>query len=192
MNEKRNMVEVEIRAFINDEMYANLSQFFAANGRLVEASRQITHYIDHAVDTRIQLSSRGGKIWQKLGKMHDTARRELELLCTNEQAEITLNIFANLNLPIRVSWFRKRKTFLCGEIKICLDETIGYGRIVEAEIKCNGDETRVAEKKLLDFFADMGIKPSDRETFDNAYNLYLTKWRELTRGITSKWIEVPD
>ena len=72
------MKEIEVRSFISAEVYSACRRILDAQATLVESTRQITHYLDSEVDTRIQLSTSGGRMWQKKGKMHDPSKSSQE------------------------------------------------------------------------------------------------------------------
>jgi predicted adenylyl cyclase CyaB len=183
------MLEVELRSFITEQQYDDLFHRFLVQGQLVEHSRQITHYIDHKIDTRIQLSTFGGKVWQKLGNMHDLARKEREVMMSRLDAQTMLEIFQGLGFKIKVSWYRERQIFKLGEIAASLDNTIGYGRILEVEIRCNEHEVNEKQNSLLTFLKEIDIHPSSKAVFDKAFAEYIEHWLNRTQGLNESWLD---
>jgi predicted adenylyl cyclase CyaB len=182
------MIEVELRTFISEQQFNQLLQHLLSTGDELEHTRQITHYLNHPTDTRVQISTEGGRVWQKLGKMHERSRQELEVLMSKINAEIMLDIFHNLGFSMKVSWYRERRAYQIGEMTVSLDNTIGYGRILEAEIRCAESEIDTSHNKLQAFFGSLGLKPGTKEEFDAAFTDYLRTWREKTSHLDNNWI----
>jgi adenylate cyclase class IV len=182
-------VEVEVRAFTTKEQYDELLVKLAGSFELVEHTRQITKYLDTLVDTRIQVSTHGGRVWQKLGQMHDAAREELEVLMSKQDARRMLQIFENIGMKVKVTWFRERRSFLDGPYRISVDETIGYGRIIEVESQCEPSDVTQRRQDVLRKLHALGFEPTDRKCFDSAYSEYLQTWRERTAGLDFAWLE---
>ena len=78
------MIEVEIRSFISKEQYSSLLEFFHKGSEYLGEDEQETFYFDSPVDLRIQRNTKGAKIWLKKGKIHETQREEIEVLCKKE------------------------------------------------------------------------------------------------------------
>ena len=180
------MIEVELRAFIDSTTYNRL---LGAFGFAKEHMRQVTYYLDTNVDTRIQVSTQGGRLWQKLGKMHADAREEYELVLTQAEARTMRALFANLGFGVKVAWFRERSLFQLDDIVWTVDDTIGYGKIVEAELLVDESEVEEARARLKDAFAKLGIAIPEKVVFDEAYKQYLLTWETLTQGLDETWVE---
>jgi predicted adenylyl cyclase CyaB len=183
------MIEVELRSFITSDQYSNLLQRFLKEGRLVEHTRQITYYLEHHIDTRIQVSTKGGRVWQKLGKMHDAARREYEVEMSRTDAETMLTLFRNLDFDFKVIWYRERQAFEVNGISVALDDTIGYGKILEVEIMCEESREEISRSKLLEQLHTLGVDLTDKEIFDTAFAEYLQTWRNRTAHLSTDWID---
>ena len=182
-------MEVELRAFIDANQYGDLLQRLRREGVETEHTRQITHYLETEVDTRIQFSTTGGRVWQKLGRMHDTARKELEVITSTADAKVLLQIFLNLGYDIKVTWYRERRTFRVSELQVMLDDTVGYGQIIEVEVLSEESAVEANRQRLRDYLTVLGIEPTCREIFDNAYSEYLRSWRSKTATLGNHWIE---
>lgn len=186
------MIEVELRSFITTDQYTRLLEYFLKQGDLLDHTRQVTYYLDHDVDTRIQISTNNGKVWQKLGKMHDSARIEHEVLMTKADAKIMLTIFRNLGFEYKVAWYRERRTFKINSVDVALDDTVGYGKIVELEILCDENQVESSNLALASMMRSLGIEPTDKRIFDEAFVDYLKNWRDRTAHLNSDWINDAD
>jgi adenylate cyclase class IV len=127
-------------------------------------------------------------LWQKLGKIHDVARSEIEIILQKEDGEKLLYIFNNLGYNIKLVWFRERKSFKLNNINIELDNTVGYGRILEAEILCEESEVERSKVELLNFFNKYNLSISSKEVLDTAFNTYEANWASLTHGLGTSWL----
>lgn len=183
------MIEVELRSFVDEATYARLEKHFRQTGKLTENTRQITHYLEHPVDTRIQLSQNGGRVWQKLGKMHESQRQEFEIKMSRTDAQSALEIFKNLGLGIKVSWFRHRLAFEMNGLSVTLDNTVGYGRILEVEILCEESAAAQSEAKLREFITSLGLAPAQKTDFDAAFAAYVKDWHTLTAACSAQWLD---
>lgn len=184
------MIEVELRSFISEEKYNSIVRLFESKCNNYKYSRQITYYFENDVDTRLQISSDGGKLWQKLGRMHAIAREELEALFSRTDAEVLLKIFINMGMQIKVIWFRERKLFDIDGVKLSLDYTVGYGYIIEAEICSSEDEVKNNVSVLEKLFNSLGVIPSSGKDFDREYELYLKSWKERTKQLGLSWVDI--
>jgi adenylate cyclase class IV len=182
------MIEVELRAFLDESAYTQLLTRFRSEGHDVRPVRQITHYLDSKIDTRIQLSRTSGRCWQKLGHMHDTMRQEIEIPLSRSDANALLQIMKNLGFGVRISWYRERVQFNIGQITVSLDHTIGYGRILEVEILCEAEKAEASRDTLLKFMANLGLTPSPRSELDFAFKEYLSDWSR-TFGLSELWLD---
>ena len=183
------MTEVELRCFLDEEAYNRLKRSLVSRGVLEEDTRQITHYLGHPVDTRVQMSRDSGRVWQKLGRMHDTARQEIDAPMSRTAAERMYEIFMNLGFQTKVSWYRHRLVFRSDGLSVALDNTVGYGRILEVEAVCEESEFRIQEARLVELLSSLGLKASPKEDFDRAFGDYLLYWKERTAGLGPHWID---
>jgi adenylate cyclase class IV len=183
------MTEVELRAFVDDQTFGRLLTKFRVEGHKVRPVRQVTYYLDSQVDTRVQISRKSGKLWQKLGKMHETMRTEIEVFLSRKDAKALLQIMANLGFTVKVVWYRERVQFSIGQLTVSLDDTVGYGRILEVEIVCGESEANESRDSLLKFLVGLGVTPSPRDEFDAAYREYVANWRLRTEGLSENWVD---
>ena len=186
---KTPLVEVELKVFIDESTYGRLLKEFSRLGKLIEDTRQITHYLDHPMDTRVQISRDGGKIAQKTGWVHDEARHELEIKMSRTQAKDALKIFKNIGIGPKISWFRHRLAYQISRINVMLDNTVGYGMILEPEIMAPKDEIAESKDRLKNFLFELGLAASPKDVFEKAFREYSLQWRERTQGLDESWLD---
>lgn len=173
-------IEVELRSFITKEQHGKLLDFFRKNARLVKEDFQETYYFDAEEDLRIQRSKFFSKIWMKKGMIHDEAREEIEIKFDREDFESLERLFLNLGYNVQIKWFRERKQFDWNGIKACLDDTKGYGLIIELEKICSDSEKEAALGLLKQKFGELGVEITPREIFEEKFKNYRENWRTLT------------
>jgi predicted adenylyl cyclase CyaB len=182
------MIEVELRAFLSDELFDSLEQYLNNSCTFISKEKQITYYLDFDVDTRIQISEKKSRIWQKLGVIHDDSRKEIDIPLQKEDGLNMLELFKNLGSKIKIAWFRERKSFTKGVLKIELDNTIGYGKILEVEILCKENEVENSKKIIQNYFKELGVEISSKELFNECFKKYLGNWTNLTKGLDENWV----
>lgn len=176
---------MEIRSLITKEQYEELLDLFKKNAKLEKEDYQETYYYDSLQDLRIQKNNFFSKIWMKLGKLHDEAREEIEIKAPKEDFEKLEKIFSSLGFEVRVKWFRKRKEFNWGDIKVCLDYTKGYGYIIELEKIAEESEKIEIAEMLKKKMSGLGINITPKEDFDKKYQDYKQNWKELIKDDNS-------
>ncbi|MEA3230121.1 MAG: CYTH domain-containing protein [archaeon] len=172
-------IEAEIRSFISEEQYKNLLDFFRKNTELIKEDNQQTHYLDCNEDLRIQKNNLFSKIWSKKGRMHDEHREEIEIKFDRAEFENIEKLFSALGYNTEIKWFRKRYEFRWDDITVCIDDTKGYGYIIELEKMCpDKDKEKVLEnlKARLKF---LNIELTPKEEFDRKFQHYRKNWRKL-------------
>ncbi|HJV32548.1 MAG TPA: CYTH domain-containing protein [Patescibacteria group bacterium] len=175
-------IECEIRAFVTDDQYGGLLERLRREAAHEGRDEQVTYYFEGNgdPDLRIQRNARGGKIWYKGGKMHEDARREIEIPFETEGAFGKFEeLFLALGYRVSIKWFRARETFKLGGVTVTLDDTKGYGKIVEFERLCAEDGREAALAGLKEAMAGYGIAPTPKEEFDRRYAAYKADWRSL-------------
>lgn len=173
------MIEAELRSFVSREKFHELKRFFERNGEFVKEDEQETHYFDAPVDLRIQRNRFFSKIWFKKGAMHDESREEVELRFDRGEFDKLGEIFSALGIGTKVKWFRKRVMFKWKGVNVCLDDTKGYGMILELEELCPpGNEEKVLES-LAEKMAELGVEPTSKEELDRKFADYLENWERL-------------
>lgn len=174
-------IEVEIRSFISSEKYQELLAFFHQAAEFISEDEQETHYFDTPEDIRIQKNNFFSKIWWKKGKLHDDQREEIEIKCEKDDFSHLEHLFATLNIPTTIKWFRNRHTFHWQGISVMIDYTKGYGYIIELEKVVPEEEKEPALQELKEKFTRLGIPITPKEEFNQKYQYYKENWRELTQ-----------
>lgn len=165
------MLEIEIRSFITKKEFDNLKKFFNKNAKLIKNDFQETYYFDCPQDLRIQKNRYYSKIWLKSGKIHDEKREELEIKFDKEDFSNLLDLFTTLKYKVKIKWLRKRSEYRWRGIKVCLDNTKGYGLILELEGK--------NIKKLKKMMSELNIELTPRKEFEEKFKYYKKNWRKL-------------
>jgi len=174
-------IEVEVRAFISDGQYSRLLNFFEKNAKLIADDKQETHYLSGGKDLRIQRNKRHAKIWMKKGKIHDDHREEIEIFTEKEDFPELEKLFLELGHVPEIKWFRKRKEYEWDDVTACLDNTKGYGKIIELEKKAKDLEKDAVLEYLKGKMKELDIDLTPREEFDSKYAHYKTNWKKLTK-----------
>lgn len=172
-------IEVEIRSFIDKEDYERLLDFFHRNARLITEENQETHYLDVAQDLRIQRNESFSKIWMKEGLIHDEAREETEIKFDKEDFEKMKRIFSSIGIDTSIKWIRQRHLFDWNGITVAIDDTKGYGRIIELEKISDKDNKDTNLALLKDSMKKLGINPTPREEFEKRLEIYKSEWKSL-------------
>ena len=159
-------VEVEIRAFIDEKKYENLLDFFSENSKKIDEEEQETHYFNTKEDVRIQETNTYSKIWMKRGRLHDDSREEIEVKLAKVDFSKLKEIFKALGHNVEIKWFRKRHTFLWGNITVMLDYTKGYGYIIELEKMIDDKNTEDTLLLLRNKLKELGVQETSKEEFN--------------------------
>lgn len=174
------MIEVEIRSLITTAQFNHLLDFFHKEGKFLHEDYQETFYFDAPVDLRIQRNNFHSKIWLKKGKIHDAQREEIEIHFPREGFESLEKMFLVLGYNVAVKWFRKRHSFLWQGISVMLDDTKGYGLIIELEKMCDKKDEESVLQLLKQKLSELKIPLTPREEFEAKFQHYKDNWKELT------------
>ncbi len=172
-------IEVEIRSFIDKGNYERLLSFFHENARFIKKDLQETLYLDTENDIRVQRNDSHSKIWMKRGVIHDEAREEIEVSFDRADFEKMIEIFRSAGIGTSIKWMRERHLFDWNGITISIDDTKGYGMIIELEIISNDDDKERDLSRLRNAMSELDIEPTSKEEFDRRLEEYKTKWRSL-------------
>ena len=87
-----------------------------------------------------------------------------------------------LGIKVETVWLRKRKEFQWNGIKVYLDDTEGYGKIIEIETYVEKEnETEKKRDELISKLRSLGIKISERNEFEEKFEWYKRNWKRLLR-----------
>lgn len=168
------MIEVEIRSLLTDDDYNRLRKRLDAEAEFIGEELQETHYLHSDNDVRVQKGSKG-KIWSKKGAMHSDAREEVEVFFDAEHFPRVLTIFKNTGHESKVVWKRLRREYSWEGVAVCLDDTEGYGRILELELLSEKGEEEKALKDLNQKIRELGVEPTPKAVFDAKYQEYVSR-----------------
>lgn len=177
---KRN-IEVEIRSFVSKKKYNELLRFFQKNGRFLGRDSQTTYYYRSPWDLRIQKSNFFSRIWLKKGKIHDTAREELEIRFDRNDFEKLKTLFDILGYKIDIKWLRTRHSFIWKGIDVAIDYTKGYGYIIELEKVTNLKNQEKTVDRLRKILKKLKISETPRKIFDDKFEYYRKNWKKLIK-----------
>lgn len=172
-------IEVEIRSFIDDEQYQRLRDFFTKHAELVLEDEQETIYLHNDEDVRLQRGTFKAKLWMKSGQIHDEAREETEVQFDPLDFDKVLKIFLTLGHRIKIKWLRHRYQFDWDGISVSLDDTKGYGKIIELEKMCGPKERIAALELLSQKMHALNIPLTPREEFDRRFREYERNWHAV-------------
>jgi predicted adenylyl cyclase CyaB len=170
-------IEVEIRALITSEKYEELKRRLDAECEFLGEEHQVSYYFDAPVDLRAQESDTYSKIWMKGGAMHDGSRKELELRFAKKDIVVAKELFASLGFPVNIVWDRKRRTYRVDDITLCLDETKGYGCIIESELMAGEGDEEDARERLLSLFKKYDLEETPKAVFNVKFADYKLNWK---------------
>ena len=175
-------IEVEVRSFIDDEKFDKLLEFFKKNAKFLKDDFQVTVYFSGDKDLRVQKNRFFSKLWLKKGKIHDDVREEIEVEFKREEFGKLLEILNELGFKVKIVWLRKRKEFQWDGIKVYLDDTEGYGKIIEIETYVEKEnETEKKRDELISKLQSLGIRISERNEFEEKFEWYKRNWKRLLR-----------
>lgn len=180
MSNIKSDIEVEIRSFVSEATFKGLVKFFKAQAKLISKDNQITHYFDCKRDLRIQKNDHYAKVWLKKGQLHDEQREEVEIKCAREDFAKLEKLFIELGYKTQIVWFRKRLTFKWNDISVMLDDTKGYGYIIELEKMSNQQDKDRDLELLKGKLVELGIDQTPKREFDKKFKHYSKNWKTLT------------
>jgi predicted adenylyl cyclase CyaB len=172
-------IEVEVRSYLSKEQYDRLLAFFHEQGTGHSEEYQETHYFDAPVDLRIQQSDHSSKICMKHGELHDEFREEIEVKCKKEDFENLQKLFDRLGFPVAVKWFRIRHSFMWNGVSVMLDDTKGFGKILELEKLTTDNGKEAALEELKQKLALLGVPLATKEELKQKFDQYKKNWKNL-------------
>lgn len=176
---KQKNIEIEIRSLIDEKMYKKLLRFFKKEGRFISKENQTSYYFSGKDDLRIQKSDKYAKIWMKKGKMHDDSREEIEVKLDLKEFENANRLFESLGFKNEIIWLRMRNIFSWKNVKVMLDNTKGYGYILELEKMGDLASEDMIIKDLRSKMNSLGIEETSKEEFAKKFEYYKNNWKKL-------------
>jgi len=87
-----------------------------------------------------------------------------------------------MGLDVRMIWIRNRIEFEWENIKVYLDSTEGYGKIIELELHTEDkDKVEIIERILKNKLSSLGIDLTPREEFEKKFQEYEKNWKYLIK-----------
>jgi predicted adenylyl cyclase CyaB len=175
-------IEVEVRSFIDEAQFSTIKEKLDQSAEFVKALEEVTVYFSGEKDLRMRRSGDEASVILKEGKIHDDYRREFEIGIKYEDFDSMTKLFDSLGYAVEIEWYRKRLEYKRDEVKLLLDETKGYGRILELEKMVEEGGETAAHAELTHTLQEFGITdPTSKEEFDKRYEYYKQNWKFLTR-----------
>ena len=172
-------IEVEIRSFISEDGYYRLKSFFNKEAKFLSNNNQETYYLESDLDLRLQKNDDYAKLWLKNGDMHDKNREEKEIIFDKKYFDDMYQLFCLLKYKPKIKWLRNRIEYDWDGIKVCLDNTKGYGYIIELEqLTNNEDYCDIIYENLKNKLESLNINISPRDDFDERYRDYEKNWKK--------------
>jgi predicted adenylyl cyclase CyaB len=92
------------------------------------------------------------------------------------------DIFERLGFNINAIWFRKRKIYDWEGIKVFLDDTKGYGKIIELEKMGKEKDKEKIYKNLKSKLSALGIKKiTPKSEFNKKFEYYKNNWKKILK-----------
>ena len=174
-------IEVEVRSFVTDDQYRNLLSKLKVNTEFIKEINEETIYFSGDKDLRLRKNKNEAQLILKKGKIHDHHREEFEIKINIGDFEKMKKLLESLGYEIEIKWLRKRLEFKQNDVKILLDDTKGYGKIIEIEkMVRSGEEDKIyidLENKLNKF----GIEITPKDDFDKKFEYYKKNWKSLIK-----------
>lgn len=178
---KRGSLEVEVRSFVNDNEYKQILSDLKLSAEFVSEIKEETVYFSAKKDLRLRRNGKDAFLILKEGKLHDDHRKECEIKFSISEFDSMIEVFQSLGHKIQIKWFRKRMIFKKGDVKLLLDDTKGYGKIFEIEKIVEPGKEKFAHKEIKGILESYGIKITEKEKLDQAYEYYKNNWQTLIK-----------
>ncbi len=172
-------IEVEVRALLSDAEYRRVKAFLRKHAKYLGSHRDQNTYFDREGRLRISVEPHGAFLKYKSGRIHAKAREELFVPIRRRDIKKAEVLFERLGFPVVVRWSRYREKFSWRGTTLTLDNTRGYGRMIDIEMMATPKTTAKTYRKLQDLMAALGIKPTPAAKIKRHYRWYLRSWRKF-------------
>jgi len=173
-------IEVEARSFITDEQYENIKNLLNEGFEFVKELKEVTIYFSGEKDLRMRKNETEAFVILKEGKIHDDFRKEFEIKINREDFDDMVELFQSLGYKIEIEWQRNRLEYKNADMKVLLDDTKGYGKILEIEKMVEEGNENEAHESLSTEIKKFGIdKTTSKEEFNEKFEYYKSNWRSL-------------
>lgn len=175
-------IEIEVRSFITKEEYKQLKKKLDKEAKFSDSTNEETVYFRGANgDLRLRRDGNQAFIIFKKGKIHDNFREEIDIKYNRNDFKKIENLFKKLGLKEEIKWFRKRRVYQWEGTKVFLDDTKGYGFIIELEKIGRVGEERKIHKQLENKLKSLGIEITPKKVFNKKFKYYKKNWKKILR-----------
>ena len=171
--------EVEVRTFISNSQYRKLAQKLK---RIADFKKEIDEETIYCGNEhlRVRRDDKFSYLILKSGKIHQNSRKEIEIKFKKKDFEKMKELIERIGFPVKAIWLRKRRIYDWKGTKIFLDNTKGYGKIIELEKIVNEKDKEKTFPELKSKLLVLGIKRiTPKEIFDKKFKNYLKNWPKL-------------
>jgi len=171
--------EVEVRSFISNSQYKNLIKRLKKIAKFKGEINEETIYCG-SEKLRVRKDDKASFLILKSGKIHQDFRREIEIKFQKEDFEKMKELLERIGFSVKAIWLRKRLVCDWNGTKVFLDDTKGYGKIIELEKIVNEKSKERAFSDLKEKLLILGIKKiTPKKVFDKKFKDYLKNWKKL-------------
>lgn len=181
-------IEIEARSFITKKQYKSLLQRLRKEAKFVDSINEETVYFSGpGKDLRIRRNDKNAFIILKEGRIHDDSREEIEIKFDRSEFENIEELLKRLGYADAIRWFRKRRIYKWGGVKLFLDDTKGYGLIIELEKFGKPKDKKMIHQNLERKLKSLRIQITPKEEFNRKFKYYKNNWREILKYETPKF-----
>lgn len=171
-------IDCEVRTLLTAEQFQSMKDFFAANAELKNEDTQETRYFAGEHDLRIQKTQHRAKIWLKeAGAFSD--RNEIAINVSPTKFDAFAELFSTLGYETAIIWVRHRKTYLWEGINVSIDDTKGFGQVLELKKSCDEEWRLETMEVLRTRLTKLGLKPTPKPQLAERFGVYRANWKEL-------------
>ncbi len=172
-------IEVEIQSLVSGKDWVRLRKFFDKKAKFLGEHHDKTSYFEKNGRIRIRIEPRAAYFISKSGKMHDKAREEIEIKFSKKDVLPAEEFLKSLGFPLQIRWSRRRRKYLWDGITVTLDDSKGYGKLIELEKMSDMRGRKTIQEKLLKKFKLLKIPMTSRKILDQRFRNYLKTWRRF-------------
>ncbi|MDD3190298.1 MAG: CYTH domain-containing protein [Candidatus Pacebacteria bacterium] len=150
-------IEVEVRSFVDDKQFENIKNILDKSYKFVKELKEVTVYFSGEKDLRMRKNETEAFVILKEGKIHDDSRKEFEIKIGRGDFDNMIEFFRGLGYEIEIEWQRNRLEYKNDDVKILLNYTKGYGKILKIEKMAEEGEELGVHGLLVDEMSEFGI-----------------------------------
>lgn len=175
-------IEVEVRSFVDDIQFSNIKNILDREFEFTKDLKEVTVYFSGEKDLRMRKNEDGAYVILKEGKIHDDFREELEIKIDREDFDDMIKLFRSLGFEIEIEWRRSRLEYRGAGMKLLLDDTEGYGKILELEQMVEEGKENESHEMLLGEMKKLGVdRVTSKQEFNEKFEYYKKNWKDLIR-----------